>query len=281
MASRDEAARAEVTVGSMFAEIGDFEQWQEFVDLMMGLSKFRPAFDGETRRGTEILPVPLADGPAEPRLICLSSPYVPGGAHTYAHFASTLRQVRSASFLPTPGYGDGETVPATLDALMGIQADAVRRCASGAPFALVGYSAGGWLAHLMAEHLERAGTPPSAVVLIDTYLDGEEALRRIMPSLGAGILERQKKIMSSDSAWPTAMGAYCRLLASWTPRPVSAPVLVIRPTEPVPGADGIDWEGSWSGEHSVIRVPGNHFTMMEDHGAAVARAVHEWLAGIA
>ncbi len=281
VASRDAAAPAEVTVGSMFAEVGDFEQWQEFVDLMRGLSKFRPAFDGETRRGTEILPVPLADGPAEPQLICLSSPYVPGGAHTYAHFASTLRHVRSVSFLPTPGYGDGETVPATLDALMGIQADALRRCASGAPFALVGYSAGGWLAHLMAEHLERAGTPPSAVVLIDTYLDGEEALRRIMPSLGASILERQKKILSSDSAWPTAMGTYCRLLASWTPRPVSAPVLVIRPTEPIPGADGIDWEGSWSGEHSLIRVPGNHFTMMEDHGAAVARAVHEWLSGTA
>jgi len=38
-----------------------------------------------------------------------------------------------------------------------------------------------------------------------------------------------------------------------------------------------DWRSYWDLPHSVLDVPGNHFTMMEDQAAGTARAVDEWL----
>ena len=77
------------------------------------------------------------------------------------------------------------------------------------------------------------------------------------------MLERQARLASSDSAWPTAVGAYWRLIAGWPPQPLSAPLLLVGPAEPVPGAEGSDRPVVWPAEHTEIRVPGDRFSMME------------------
>jgi thioesterase domain-containing protein len=51
-----------------------------------------------------------------------------------------------------------------------MHAENVLRCADGAPFALLGISAGGWIAHAVTSHLESLNIFPTALVLIDAYL---------------------------------------------------------------------------------------------------------------
>jgi len=40
-----------------------------------------------------------------------------------------------------------------------------------------------------------------------------------------------------------------------------------------------DWQSSWATAHTVIDVPGSHFTMMEAHAATTAQAVRDWITG--
>ncbi|MER7880981.1 thioesterase domain-containing protein [Streptomyces solisilvae] len=91
-------------------------------------------------------------------------PDTTGGARDQA--AGLLRAV---SAVRHPGFEPGEALPATLDALVTAQAIAVRAAAAEGPLVLLGRSAGGWVAHAVAERLESEGAAPAAVVLVDTY----------------------------------------------------------------------------------------------------------------
>ncbi|MEU9971276.1 polyketide synthase dehydratase domain-containing protein [Streptomyces malaysiensis] len=91
-------------------------------------------------------------------------PDTTGGARDQA--AGLLRPV---SAVRHPGFEPGEALPATLDALVTAQAIAVRAAAAEGPLVLLGRSAGGWVAHAVAERLESEGAAPAAVVLVDTY----------------------------------------------------------------------------------------------------------------
>ena len=68
-------------------------------------------------------------------------------------------------------------------------------------------------------------------------------------------------------------------MASDPPPFPRVPTLLVRATEPITGlaTDG-DWRAHWPVPHTTVEVPGNHFTMLEDHAAATARAVHKWVA---
>lgn len=75
-------------------------------------------------------------------------------------------------------------------------------------------------------------------------------------------------------AWVTARARYLAL--DFTPPYVLAPTLLVRAAEPLPGA--ADRQADWHLPHTVVEVPGNHFTMMEaGHAAGTAQAIHEWL----
>jgi hypothetical protein len=41
-----------------------------------------------------------------------------------------------------------------------------------------------------------------------------------------------------------------------------------------------DWRASWDFDHVTVDVPGDHFTIMEDHADEAARAVQGWLSTI-
>ncbi|MFD5697152.1 thioesterase domain-containing protein [Streptomyces lasiicapitis] len=51
---------------------------------------------------------------------------------------------------------------------MRILAEAVRRRVGGQPFVLLGHSSGGWMVNAVTALLEKEGSGPAAVVLLDT-----------------------------------------------------------------------------------------------------------------
>ncbi|MGP3971903.1 beta-ketoacyl synthase N-terminal-like domain-containing protein [Streptomyces sp. 6N223] len=254
-------------LGEMFRTALAQGRTREFIQLLGQAATFRPAFAGPGDPGALPAPVRLADGGAGPRVIALPSALAASGPHQFARIAAALRggELRLTA-LSLPGFLPGEPLPASLAALV----DALCAAASavvgeepGRPFALAGYSSGGLLAHAMAERLG-AG----AVVLLDSRpLDGYSPADH--PELLGGVVERMEAL---DEARLTAMGRYLELLHGVRPEPVGVPVLQVAAERPIP-----DGPLPWPLAHTEVTVPGDHFTLIEDHAATTAAAVNAWL----
>ncbi|WP_406379532.1 thioesterase domain-containing protein [Streptomyces sp. NBC_01618] len=173
-----------------------------------------------------------------------------------------------------------ELLPATLDAFVAAQAAAVRACAGDEPFVLLGRSAGGWVAHVVAEKLESTGLIPSAAVLIDTYpgedsgLGGSGGDGPALSAMTAGMLDDSVQFASAETDRLTATAGYLELYAGWKPTALTAPTLFVRAGDRLPGIEAAE---PWSLPHSEITVPGDHFTVLEDHSRTTALAIHTWL----
>ncbi|MGN5633350.1 thioesterase domain-containing protein, partial [Streptomyces sp. AC154] len=245
--------------------------------LLTIASRFREAFDSVEALGTPPAALTVATGPALPRLICFPALSALSGPHEYARFGLTLQGRRHASVLPNPGFLPHEAMPATLDAFVSAQAAAVLACADGEPFVLLGRSAGGWVAHAVAEHLERTGSGPSGVVLIDTF-PGDSGNRTedgsALSAMTVGMLDKAAQFASAESDRLTAMAGYLERFSGWEPAELSAPTLFVRASDPLPG---IEAAPTWSLPHTEVTVPGDHFTVLEEHARTTALAVHDWL----
>ncbi|NXY96048.1 SDR family NAD(P)-dependent oxidoreductase [Streptomyces sp. BR123] len=278
---REEEAASGV-LGAMLREAGTQGESGRFMELLMQASRFRPSFSSpaELRKAPGL--VRLSRGETGPGLICFSSILSISGPHQYARFASAFRGRRDVHAMAAPGFLRGEQLPSTTEAVIEAKAEALLRHADGAPFVLLGHSSGGIFAHAVAGKLEEAGVFPEAVVLIDIYSHDDDALLGIQPGLSAGVDERQDTYVPVDDHRLLAMGAYFRLFAGWKPETVKTPTLLVRSQEQffdwTRPADG-DWRSYWELEHTAVDVPGNHFTMMEQHARTTARAVEEWLDG--
>ncbi|WP_190822682.1 alpha/beta hydrolase family protein [Saccharopolyspora pogona] len=71
-------------------------------------------------------------------------------------------------------------------------------------------------------------------------------------------------------------------MADWQPKPIIGRTLLVRATQPMPGAIAdptgmLDWRPEWPYEHEVVDVPGDHLTVLEDHAETTAQAVRDWL----
>nr|WP_234365959.1 type I polyketide synthase [Streptomyces albireticuli] len=253
----------------------------EAVDLMASLAGFRPAFTHDDPRPGALAPVVLATGPARTALYCCTGTAATSGPAEYTRFATALGGARDVAALPLPGFGDpAEPLPATLDALLTAQADALLEHAAGAPFALAGHSAGANIAHALADRLEARGTGPTAVVLMDVYRPEDPGAMGVWrDDLLRWALERSPVPLAEHRL--TAMAAYHRLLLGTRLTPLRAPVLLVRAGEPMrpwpeDGGHG-DWRSDVPFARTVLDVPGNHFTMLTEHAARTASAVHDWL----
>jgi thioesterase domain-containing protein/acyl carrier protein len=255
----------------------------EIMALIRSLAAFRPSFTSHSDLANIPHPVPVSHGPAMPGIICLSSFASKAGAQEYARFAAGFRGVRQVSVLPVPGFAEGEPLAATVDALVSVHAENIRRSVNGSPFLLAGHSSGGLIAHAVATRLESTGLAPAAVVLIDTYSrDRQEMSESSLSMLPAAVLASgQHGEGTGGDCWLTAMAHYFSL--DWSDlAETTIPTLLVRATEPMTGTQhGDEWRLSWafSSRVRVVDVPGNHFTMMGDHAATTARAVSEWLSG--
>jgi pimeloyl-ACP methyl ester carboxylesterase len=196
-----------------------------------------------------------------------------------------LRDRREAWVLPNPGFGEGEPMPQDIASILDVHVDAVQRCAGDGPFALVGYSSGGFLAHAVASRLERLGISPRAVVLIDTYLP-KNAPAWLRSAFNRIWWEWYPEIPRVDDEL-TAMATYLKLFETWTPAPINTPILCLRAVEAMHlGADdsGVATTTTpelmgviWDQPHCAIEVPGTHVSMMGEHADTTAKALDEWL----
>jgi thioesterase domain-containing protein len=76
--------------------------------------------------------------------------------------------------------------------------------------------------------------------------------------------------------------AWCwELFGDWKPPMVSSPTLLVRASEPMTEEKrDTDWQATWDSVSATADVPGNHFTMMEEHVGSTAAAVREWFGEI-
>ncbi|MEV2224424.1 SDR family NAD(P)-dependent oxidoreductase [Nocardia vinacea] len=228
------------------------------------------------------LPVPtrLGAGPTLPRIICLAPPLATGGAHQYARIASHLRTARDVSALTPIGCRTGEPLPVTPTAAAEALARSVLEAAQGDPFVLLGYSSGGLLAYRVTEHMEAAGGPtPAGVVMLDTYKvhDDSEWLLRAMAD---HMVSNEAIFGRFDRDRLTGMARYVQLLQQMMPGSVATPTLFIQCAESFLGSssDRVDWQAEpWDSMHTAVSVPANHFSILEDGSADVAEAIEGWL----
>ncbi|WP_329047345.1 SDR family NAD(P)-dependent oxidoreductase [Amycolatopsis sp. NBC_01488] len=266
---------------SLYLEAGRLGRLGDGIELAKAASRVRPSFTGAADRAPRGRPVRLAEGPKRPVLICPASFGLLAGPVEYARFAAFFRGIRDVHALPAPGFGEGEPLPADVNALAEVQAEAALEAAAGAPFVVLGRSGAGWIGHAMTAVLEKNGTPPRALVLLDTpepeFGASDSAYARMVAE---GAWARERHTTGGSDTRVLGVGAYYRIFASWAPSPVSVPTLYVRASSPCAEADvppGDSWRARWpSADHSVD-VPGDHFTMLEEHAGTTARAVEDWL----
>ncbi|MFJ1707691.1 type I polyketide synthase [Kitasatospora sp. NPDC088346] len=273
-------------VGALFRQACELGRIDTGIALLGTAAALRPEFSS----GEELLasgdgprPLRLVEPPegrqAGPELVCFGSIVALGGAHQYARFGSLFKGRYGVSALDAPGFAADEPLPDRLAALVAFQAGAVLRSAGGRPPVLLGSSSGGTLAHAVAARLEELAHPVAAVVLLDTYLSGDAAMTQFEDVLVGGMFEREDRAAPMDGARLTAMGRYFQLLDGWRPPAIEAPVLLVRASSPLaePAPGGADWRASWPGAHTVLDVPGDHWSLMEEHVETTGKAVQDWL----
>ncbi|GHB78527.1 polyketide synthase [Streptomyces viridiviolaceus] len=259
--------------------------------LLRAAADLRPVFTSPADLGRLPEPVVLADGPARPRVICLSTPMVTGGVHQHARLAAHFRGVRHVTALPTPGFVRGESLPKSVDAVAAVLAESVLAASDGEPFVLLGFSSGGLLAHATARRLEEArGRRPEAVVLLDTYDPDESAKRALFDRIAFALPEKEDTLGRFDNTTMSAMGRYVDLFPEFAlSERIETPVLFVRPeasfldelsTEPGDDALSHDWQAGLDYAHTTLVVPGSHFTIVEADVESTARAVEGWLASL-
>ncbi|MFE2873443.1 type I polyketide synthase, partial [Embleya sp. NPDC059259] len=245
----------------------------EFIDLLGSVADFRSAYRDPD--DLDVPPLRLSSGGTDTPVFCIPSHLGKADPHKFLRFAAALRGRRDVFALREPGFVTGEPIPATLDVLLATHA---RALAEHDEVVLLGYSAGGLAAHALAVHLAALGRPPAALVLLDTYAPEQtEVMTRIQGAMEQGQRERDGRTGEAlGEAWLTAMGRYFSF--DWTPSPVEVPVLHVRAGDPMPQmpADG-QWQARWHLPHIGTDVPGDHFTMMEQHAPRTADVVHDWL----
>ena len=271
------------SLGGLYEQASQDGKIAEMMRLIIGLAAFRPVFSAPDELEHIPHPVPICQGSATPRLICLPSFVGRSGTREYVRFAREFRGSRPVSVITAPGFAEGEPLAASVGALIGVHAENIRRSVADEPFVLVGYSSGGLAALALTTHLESVGMAPAGLVLMDTEpLDKETvSAGRYWPLIGDQILaDIRQQEDAGDDAWLTAFAHYFTL--GWADlRPTAIPTLMVRSSEFLPGfSEDLLSESRLplSGDVTITQVPGNHFTMMTDYADSTARTVSGWLA---
>ncbi|WP_374118851.1 SDR family NAD(P)-dependent oxidoreductase [Allokutzneria sp. A3M-2-11 16] len=247
---------------------------EEFIAVLGDLARFRPRFT----TGHRLDLVRLAEGSRRPSLVFCCGTAAMAGPHEFARLANAARGDRDVWALPQPGFAPDEPLPATLEAVLEAQAQAL--AALDGPFVLLGHSGGANMAHELTRHLERLGRGPLGLVAIDVFPPNDQSAMNVwQQEITAYALDNAP--VEIDDARLTAMGAYRRLLGDWKPLPPKAPVLLLRASEPMAEWSGPgDWRSSWPGAHTVADVPGDHFTMNGEHAEFAVRTIDDWLTAL-
>jgi thioesterase domain-containing protein/acyl carrier protein len=279
------AAGAGDTLSDLFRAAVYAGKTDKGFELLRAAADIRPTFTSPADLERIPASVRLADGPARPRLICVSTPMATGGVHQHARLVSNFRTPRHVSALPLAGFARGESLPASVDAAVAVLAESVLQAADGDPFVLLGYSSGGAFAYAAARHLEtELGVTPAGVVMMDTFRVDGGGSGLPMDQLAFGLFEKESAFGGFDSARLSGMAAWCDVMLDLAPGEVAAPVLFVQSTEPfytAPGEappDSGQWQATpWDPAHAVRTVRANHFTLVEEKAAQTAEVIEDWL----
>ncbi|MET9856576.1 alpha/beta fold hydrolase, partial [Streptomyces sp. NPDC006450] len=274
------------TLSGLFRTAVQAGQLELGFDLLAVAARLRPSFTSVADVERIPAPVKLSEGPQGPRLVCVSTPMATGGVYQHARLASYFRGTRGVSAVPLSGFGEGEMLPASLDAAVELLAEGIAQAADGEPFVLVGYSAGGTLAYAAAEYLERErGMRPAGVVLLDSYRSEGGGDAGIARGLVQGMMEMESAVGGFDLGRLSTMGRYSEILVELAPAKIEAPVLFVQCEEPFDaaahqgGEDPTGWQAHpWDASQTVRTVGANHFTILEDKAEGTARVIEEWIA---
>ncbi|WP_031137278.1 MULTISPECIES: thioesterase domain-containing protein [Streptomyces] len=225
-------------------------------------------------------------GPGRPTVACFPAyhPSLASGGGDFPRFHRAFHHDLDVLEFPHPGIGAGSAVPEDRAALARTQAENLLAHTGDGPLVIVGRSAGGNVAHLVARRLESMDRAPAGLVLLDTYhVTPDNQGKGWLLALAApppGESGRPVVTGDDDSAL-AAVGAYNRIFLGWHPEPVTTPTLPVRALRPTPAmaasADADDWRTSWPSAHDVLDVPGDHLTMMREHAESTAPAVRTWI----
>ncbi|WP_456303040.1 SDR family NAD(P)-dependent oxidoreductase [Streptomyces rimosus] len=271
----------------MFLDAMDEGRFPEIRLMLRALTGLRTTFENTAELVELPLPTTLAEGPAEPRLICISTPTANGGVHEYARFAASFRGERHVSALPLVGFAAGERLPATPTSAVRTIAESALRASDGNPFILVGHSSGGAYAYVAAGLLESTwGIKPEAVVLLDTVsirhddredIDYDNLMHR-------NFLADQESPVRVTNSRLSGMGRYMGLLGQLDVQHTSAPVLIVRAAQETFAMEGTaavspdDTKSDMLPSADVRIVDADHFSMVRDHAPQTAQIVKDWLA---
>ncbi|MFE0043045.1 SDR family NAD(P)-dependent oxidoreductase [Streptomyces albireticuli] len=281
-------ARPAQPLASLYRRLCETRDVVSAMRLLVTASLAVPAFERADSAPHELPPLKLAEGATGPALVCLPG-FTPAlGRPWHATLAASFGGERDVLELQHPGIAHGDAVPHDWATLVDLHAGTVREHLGDRPYAVLGSSMGGCPAHSVAARLTATGTPPIGLVLIDTYhvtpdLEKEPWLLALPARLPLRMGERFDTAV--DDMAMAALGAYTRIARGWHPEPADVPTLLLRATDPLPGpfagvgpvtAIGAP-RASWPVPHTALDVPGDHWSVIEEHAGTTARAIREWL----
>ncbi|MEV6593839.1 type I polyketide synthase [Streptomyces acidicola] len=253
----------------------------EAMRLLMAVAATRPQVELTAEVPELPQPVALAEGPARPRLICVSAPGATGGVHQYARMAAPFRGSRHVSALPLLGFAEGEALPADSEAAVRLIAESALLASEGEPFVLVGYSMGGTFAYRAAGVLEETwGIRPEGVIMLDTlsleYKAGEGVDWDLFHE--NYLADMDKPAVKLDSARLSAMAQwFLRMTTGGAERyKTGVPNLLIRCTTSMPAVDRGD-EAPPVPAHTTRMIDATHQTLIAEKSHETARLMDEWL----
>ncbi|NUS88161.1 MAG: acyltransferase domain-containing protein [Streptomyces sp.] len=284
MAAAPEHGSGAVT--RLFRQAYAADRLAEGFRLLDAAARLGPDFEDRAEAERWPAPVRITPGARRTGVVCFPSLSAASGPQEYLRLGAALGDHATVWALPHPGFLPGEPLPRTREALVRAQAEIAVETAAGGPLVLLGRSSGGWIAHAVAEYLEDSGTPADAVVLADTF--ARSADRHATRLMTSAMLDDEDAAAVVDDHRLIAMGGYFRVFANWTPRPVSTPVLLLSATSALtglsspgssgsPAAGGRGEKARWEHAHHVVEVPGDHFSILDEHHRTTGDAISSWL----
>ena len=238
-----------------------------------------PSFTAADRARHTVAPVRLAHG--DGTALAYIPDYLTPFRRVPAGLAAQFDGERDLFLLEHPGFGAGPVVPDSVATLVRTQAHTVRALNTDGPVVLVGFCAGGAIAHAVARHLAREGEPPAGVILLDSHsgvLRRDDARGLALMSASAALPD--ELVEEFDDSLLITGGGYARVLEAWRPEPSPVPTLLLRgrPTAEMRRIDPDgEWQPHWPLPHDTADVPGDHYSVVHRDADTTAAAIRAWL----
>ncbi|WP_455568927.1 type I polyketide synthase [Streptomyces griseochromogenes] len=289
---RPATARSPQTLASLYRRVCATGDVVSAMHLLVTASLAVPGFGPEDAAAHALPPLRLAAGAADrPPLVCFPGFSPALGRPWYTALARHFDGDRDVLEMRHPAVTSGDAPPRDWQTLVDLHVATLREHLGDRRPVLLGWSMGGYPAHAVAARLAATGTPPAGLVLLDTYHVTPE--RETEPWLlalpaRAALAMGERFDTAVDDMALAALGAYSRMLRGRRPEPSHVPTLLVRATEQPPelrthggrGAGSQGWRASWPRPSDTADVPGDHWTMTEEHAPTTAQAIRRWMGGL-